>query len=149
MTCTLGELGVRFGCVVQGDPDTLIEGVGTLAGAGPGQIAFLANARYRRFLAGTRAAAVILSADDADDFPGPALLSDDPYLTYARVAPLLAPAAPRPAGISPAAPAALEQPLPGQAVDAPSNLQLDQAPAAAEASRTRTSRALACIGTSW
>ena len=77
--------------------------MGTLAGAGPGQIAFLANARYRRFLTGTRAAAVILTPDDAGDFAGPALLSDDPYLTYARVATLLAPAAPRPAGISPAA----------------------------------------------
>ncbi|MGD8976187.1 MAG: UDP-3-O-(3-hydroxymyristoyl)glucosamine N-acyltransferase [Gammaproteobacteria bacterium] len=103
MTHTLGELGVRFGCIVQGDPDTVIDGVGTLAGAEPGQIAFLANARYRRFLDETRASAVILSPEDADGFAAPALLSDDPYLTYARVAALLAPETQQPSGISPAA----------------------------------------------
>ena len=103
MTCTLGELGLRFGCVVQGDPGLVIDGVGTLAGAQPGQITFLANPRYRRLLADTRAAAVIMPPDDAEDFPAPALVSEHPYLIYARVASLLAPAMTQAGGISPAA----------------------------------------------
>jgi UDP-3-O-[3-hydroxymyristoyl] glucosamine N-acyltransferase len=100
---TLGELGVRFGCVVQGDPDTRIVGVGTLQDAGPEQIAFLANPRYRKFLAGTRAGAVILNPEVADDYPGAALLAENPYLIYARVAALLYPSPRHAPGISPAA----------------------------------------------
>ena len=103
MTCTLGDLGLRFGCVVQGDPGVVIDGVGTLARAQRGQITFLANPRYRRLLADTRAAAVIMTPDDAEDFPAPALLTDNPYLIYARVAALLAPAIAQPGGVSPAA----------------------------------------------
>ncbi|MGB5623755.1 MAG: UDP-3-O-(3-hydroxymyristoyl)glucosamine N-acyltransferase [Gammaproteobacteria bacterium] len=103
MTCTLGELGLRFSCVVQGDPGLVIDGVGTLSGAQPGQITFLANPRYRRLLADTRAAAVIMTPDDAENFSAPALLTEHPYLTYARVASLLAPAVTQAGGISPAA----------------------------------------------
>jgi len=103
VACTLGEIAVRFGCAVQGDPDVMLEGVGTLAAANPGEIAFLANARYRRLLQDTRASAVILSPDDAEDYSGNALLSDNPYLTYARVAALLVPETPASTGISPAA----------------------------------------------
>ena len=69
---TLGELADRFGLQVAGDPATCIEGIGTLAGAGPGQLAFLANPAYRRQLAATRAAAVVLRAEDADGCPAPA-----------------------------------------------------------------------------
>ena len=50
---TLAELAARFGLEVRGDAGTLIHGVGTLAGAGPGQLSFLANPRYRRELAGS------------------------------------------------------------------------------------------------
>jgi len=103
MACTLGEIAVRFGCAVQGDPEVRLEGVGTLAAANPGEITFLANARYRRLLKDTRASAVILSPGDAEGFSGNALLSENPYLTYARVAALLVPEAPAPTGISPMA----------------------------------------------
>jgi len=100
---TLGDLGVRFGCVVQGDPDTQIVGVGTLQQAGPDQIAFLANPLYRKYLAATRAGAVILKPAAADDYQGAALLAENPYLTYARVAALLCPPPSHTPGISAAA----------------------------------------------
>ncbi len=103
MTCTLGEIAVHLGCALQGDPDIVIDGVGTLSGATPGQITFLANPRYRRLVADTRASAVILSPDDARDHSGSALISENPYLTYARVAALLSPQSAAAAGVSAAA----------------------------------------------
>ena len=55
MSLSLGELAVRFGCELRGDPDTRIERVATLANADGASIAFLANPRYRPQLAATRA----------------------------------------------------------------------------------------------
>lgn len=103
MSVSLGELAGRFGCELRGDPDTRISGVATLANAGPGQLSFLANPGYRKFLGDTRAGAVVLSAKDADRCPVPALVSDNPYLLYARVAAVLNPPQPFEAGISPQA----------------------------------------------
>jgi len=63
---SLGELAVRFGLVLRGDPDLRVSHVATLAGGSAGALAFLANARYRRQLEATRATAVVLAAEDAD-----------------------------------------------------------------------------------
>ena len=87
-THTLGDLADRFGLTVAGDPAAAIEGVGTLAGAGPAQLAFLANPAYRKQLAATRAGAVVLRADDAPSCPVPALIAIDPYAAFARIAAL-------------------------------------------------------------
>jgi len=86
---TLTELADRCGGLLRGNGDTLIRSVATIQHAGPGAITFLSNNRYRRYLAETRAAAVILAPADADICPVPALVSDNPYLLYARVATLL------------------------------------------------------------
>jgi UDP-3-O-[3-hydroxymyristoyl] glucosamine N-acyltransferase len=91
MTVRLGELAVRFGCRLRGDPDSGVDSVATLESAQAGSVAFLANARYRRFLATTRATVVILEARHADECPAAALLADNPYAVYARVATLLHP----------------------------------------------------------
>jgi UDP-3-O-[3-hydroxymyristoyl] glucosamine N-acyltransferase len=91
MTVRLGELAVRFGCELRGDPDVLIERVATLHEAAPGSIAFLANPRYRRFLGATRASCVVLAEEAAADCPVAALVSRNPYATYARIAQLLYP----------------------------------------------------------
>ncbi|MFN7553172.1 MAG: UDP-3-O-(3-hydroxymyristoyl)glucosamine N-acyltransferase [Pseudomonadota bacterium] len=85
---TLGDLAARFGLGLRGDPAARIDGVGTLAGAGPSQLAFFANRAYRAQLPGTRAAAVVLREDDAGTAPGATLISRDPYLDFARIAAL-------------------------------------------------------------
>ncbi|HET7569340.1 MAG TPA: UDP-3-O-(3-hydroxymyristoyl)glucosamine N-acyltransferase [Gammaproteobacteria bacterium] len=100
---TLGEIAAICGGEVRGDADTPVSAVATLQNAGPDAISFLANSRYRKFLAGTRAAAVILAAGDADACPVAALVTPDPYVAYARAAQLLAPAAPIEPGVHPAA----------------------------------------------
>ncbi|ALP53118.1 UDP-3-O-(3-hydroxymyristoyl)glucosamine N-acyltransferase [Candidatus Tenderia electrophaga] len=100
---TLAEIAARLACELHGDGACLIRGVATLQNATPGQIAFLANRRYRRHLATTRASAVILAADDLDACPVSALVSENPYLVYARVTALLNPPAPVPNGCHPSA----------------------------------------------
>ncbi len=65
MTVTLGELAVRFGCELRGDPSITVDSVGALSQAGPSALSFLANPKYVAQLAGTRAGAVILDAGSA------------------------------------------------------------------------------------
>jgi len=89
---SLGELAVRFGLELRGDPDLRVSRVATLQHAGPGGISFLSNARYRRQLAATRATAVVVAAADADACPVAVLVDTNPYLAYARIATLLHPA---------------------------------------------------------
>jgi len=103
MALSLGELAVRFGCELRGDPHTRIDHVATLASADDRALAFLANPRYRGQLAATRAAAVVLSSQAAGECPTAMLLSDNPYASYARMAALLHPPPPLASGIHPTA----------------------------------------------
>ncbi len=100
---SLGELAVRFGVSLRGDPDRRVHRVATLAQAEEGALSFLANSRYRRHLPRTRATAVLLAPADAADCPTSALVTDNPYLVYARVAELLYPETPISAGVHPSA----------------------------------------------
>jgi len=103
MPVSLGELATRFGCELKGNPDTVVNRVATLGNAGDGCISFFANASYRDILRQTAAAAVILKSADAADCPVAVLLSDEPYLTYARIAATLHPPEPLAAGVHPSA----------------------------------------------
>lgn len=103
MVRSLGELAAKFGCELVGDPDVPVTSVATLTTAGAGQISFFANRAYRRQLRETQAAAVILNSKDTDDCPVSSLLTDDPYLVYARIANELHPQPPLTAGIHPSA----------------------------------------------
>jgi UDP-3-O-[3-hydroxymyristoyl] glucosamine N-acyltransferase len=94
MTQTLGKLAEETGAALQNaDPDCEITGVATLQNAVEGEISFLANASYRKYLNGTRASAVILSPEDAAAYPAAAIVSSNPYSCYARIAALISPPA--------------------------------------------------------
>jgi UDP-3-O-[3-hydroxymyristoyl] glucosamine N-acyltransferase len=95
---TLGELAVRFGLTLQGNPQARVSKVATLESADQDSISFLANPKYRRFLRDTRAGAVVLDAKAAEQCAVPALIAKNPYAAYARIAALLHPAATVPAG---------------------------------------------------
>jgi UDP-3-O-[3-hydroxymyristoyl] glucosamine N-acyltransferase len=69
--------------------DCVIASVATLVSAKKGQIAFLANSKYRQQLATTQASAVIITEDCLADCTSHALVMANPYLGYARVAQLL------------------------------------------------------------
>lgn len=89
---TLAELSTVSGAELLGDPQRLIDKVATLADADEASVSFLANPRYKNQLCGTRAGAVVLSRDDADDCPVDCLISDNPYLAHAKILALLNPA---------------------------------------------------------
>jgi UDP-3-O-[3-hydroxymyristoyl] glucosamine N-acyltransferase len=97
----LRELAGRLGCELLGDGEAEATGVAGIEEAGPGDVTFVANPRYARHLAATRAAAVILAP--GQDAPVPRLVSTQPYLAFARAVALLRPPA-RPApGVHPSA----------------------------------------------
>ncbi len=103
MGISLGQLAVRHGCELRGDPDLIVDHVGTLDGADSRALTFLANPAYRRKLAATRAGAVILAAADADGCPVAALVAANPYVVFAQVAAALHPPAPLEPGVHPRA----------------------------------------------
>jgi len=104
MTVTLGELAAELGGELRnGDPACRIDSVATLQHAGEGDISFLANKGYRKYLLKTRASAVILEPAEADACPTAAIVMANPYAGYARAAALLVPARPRRQGIHPQA----------------------------------------------
>jgi UDP-3-O-[3-hydroxymyristoyl] glucosamine N-acyltransferase len=103
VTWTLGALAERFGLALTGAAETPIRGVQTLAAAGADQLSFLANPRYRRELAGTAAAAVVLHPDEAAHCPTAALLSRNPYAAFAHIAALFEPVTAVSPGIHPSA----------------------------------------------
>lgn len=100
---TLADIAAQLGGDVLGDGQTPISQVATLASAGQGDIAFLANRKYRSQLQTTGAAAVILAPDAAEGFTGPRIVTSNPYAYYARVATLLNPAAVIADGVHPTA----------------------------------------------
>lgn len=99
---SLSEIADRFQLTLKGD-DAGIDGVGTLREASPTEISFLSNPAYRRDLAATRAAAVILKPADAEACPTRCLITGEPYLAFARIAALFQPQRAGPAGIHPSA----------------------------------------------
>ncbi|MCL1940186.1 MAG: UDP-3-O-(3-hydroxymyristoyl)glucosamine N-acyltransferase [Desulfovibrionaceae bacterium] len=84
MTMLLSELAARLGLVLQGQ-DREFSGLNTLEAASPDEVSFLANPKYRTYLAETRACAVILAPQFAPEV-STALISDNPYRDFARAA---------------------------------------------------------------
>jgi UDP-3-O-[3-hydroxymyristoyl] glucosamine N-acyltransferase len=86
MATTLGEIAVRYGLELTGDPALAVAGVAPLASATPGTLSFCTGSKYRRQLAATRATAVVLPRELAGECPVAALISPRPYAAYARIA---------------------------------------------------------------
>jgi UDP-3-O-[3-hydroxymyristoyl] glucosamine N-acyltransferase len=98
----LAEIAERIGCDLRGDGDIEVRGVAPIESAGPDTLTFLANPRYRRHLRATRAAAVILAADDAE-VAIPSLRARDPYLAFAKALELFYVPPALPEGVHPTA----------------------------------------------
>jgi UDP-3-O-[3-hydroxymyristoyl] glucosamine N-acyltransferase len=87
---TLGELARQLECPVEGDERIDITGVAKIETAGPGDLTFLAQAKFTRALATTKASAVITSPG-IDGAPCAVIRSANPYLTFGRAVQLLTP----------------------------------------------------------
>jgi UDP-3-O-[3-hydroxymyristoyl] glucosamine N-acyltransferase len=88
---TLRDIVARLGGEAVGEPAGPLTGVATLESAGPTQITFLANPRYRSQLATSRAGAVILGPRDREATSAPRIVADNPYAYYARTVALFHP----------------------------------------------------------
>jgi UDP-3-O-[3-hydroxymyristoyl] glucosamine N-acyltransferase len=88
---TLAELARRVGGEVQGDGALRLEGVAPLEDAGPAEISFFANKKYRQAFEASRAGAVVVERD-ADVPPGRNLLrATSAYLAFAKISTLFHP----------------------------------------------------------
>jgi len=100
---TLGELAEQLGLTFAGDARRELYGIGALANAGPDQLTFITGNKYLGQLLDSVAGAVIVPAELSDSCPVDYLVSDSPYLSYARASQLFD-SEPRPdPGIHPSA----------------------------------------------
>ncbi len=88
---TLAEIVARLGGEVLGDAHTRVFRLAPLESAASGDIAFTVGGKYSTQLADSGASAVILSPADRDLTSLPRIVTDNPYLYYARLAQLMHP----------------------------------------------------------
>lgn len=106
---TAQELADRLGLDFASGPNSeqtgsaSIQSAATLSAARQDQLSFLANIHYRDQLTATNAGAVILSEDMLKACPTAAIISKNPYASWARALELLHPAPAIQPGIAPSA----------------------------------------------
>lgn len=103
MGLTLAEIAEKIGAELHGDGRVSVRALGTLKAAGPDQLTFLANPKFRSYLEQSGAAAVICKPDEVSFSPVPALAVADPYEAFALISRFFDPAPVAPAGVHPAA----------------------------------------------
>ncbi|MGJ5815906.1 UDP-3-O-(3-hydroxymyristoyl)glucosamine N-acyltransferase [Paludibaculum fermentans] len=98
----LQELAEQLGCDLRGDGGVEISGVAGMEYASASQITFLANPKYAHKVKNTQAAAIIAAAS-VPELPIPVVVSENPYLDFARALALFYQPPKPAAGIHPAA----------------------------------------------
>ncbi len=79
----VSEIARVIGARVDGDADVEIGGIGKIEDAKAGEITFLANPKYEKYVADTRASAVIVSEDFKTERTDIVLLrAKDPYIAF-------------------------------------------------------------------
>jgi UDP-3-O-[3-hydroxymyristoyl] glucosamine N-acyltransferase len=79
----LREIADRLGCRLEGDGELEISGVAGMEHAATGHLTFLANPKYAPKVKHTKATAILVS-EATKDLPIACLVSDNPYLDFAR-----------------------------------------------------------------
>ncbi|MGB3725536.1 MAG: UDP-3-O-(3-hydroxymyristoyl)glucosamine N-acyltransferase [Glaciecola sp.] len=100
---TLAQVAAHIGGEVQGDAAIEVSQMANLLTATSDQLSFLSNSKYAKDLAHTNAGGVILSASDAGNFSGNAIIVANPYLGFAKAAQLLDSTPVQASGIAPTA----------------------------------------------
>lgn len=98
---TTGALASMIGAVIDGDSDIILSGFAKIEEASVGQLTFIANPKYSRFLESTEASAVLVS--NGFDHPNPKKVTllrvEDPYATLASLLRLIQSSLPKKKGI--------------------------------------------------
>jgi UDP-3-O-[3-hydroxymyristoyl] glucosamine N-acyltransferase len=79
----LGELAIRLGAELRGDPNLEITGVKGIEEAGPSEITFVANPRYTALARTTRAAAIIVEPE-FQEIAAATIRIKNPYHAFSR-----------------------------------------------------------------
>ena len=106
MELTLGYIAQALGGALHGDAATRITGLAPLESADASQLSFLSNPKYQPQLQASRAACVIVAPamQDVAVARGACIVTDNPYLYFARLTQLVRSQQPRaPIGIHPSA----------------------------------------------
>ncbi len=77
----LDQIATMLNGELVGDPDLEINGLAKIEEAGPGELSFLSNPKYKKYLISTKASAVLVSRD-ITDVPISHIKVDDPYLGF-------------------------------------------------------------------
>ncbi|MER2493011.1 UDP-3-O-(3-hydroxymyristoyl)glucosamine N-acyltransferase [Catenovulum sediminis] len=86
---TIAELAEQVSAELIGNKNEVISSTASIDDAQPNQVTFFNDKNYAAGLAKCQAGLVILKAEDQALFAGNKLISDNPYLTYAKVAQIL------------------------------------------------------------
>lgn len=100
---TVQGLAERLGLEYSGDSSVTLARAASLESAGPDALSFFVPGTAAERLEATRAGAVIVCADDVAGAPCASIVSDEPYLHFARAAQLLHPLPAIEPGIAPGA----------------------------------------------
>jgi UDP-3-O-[3-hydroxymyristoyl] glucosamine N-acyltransferase len=79
----LKEIADRLGCELKGEPEIEITGVAGIEQAGKEELTFVSNPKYVEKIRDCKAGAIILGPD-GPDAPMAALISENPYLSFAE-----------------------------------------------------------------
>ncbi len=102
MELSLSEIADLVGGKIVGDPTCRIHGMVAIDDAKAGEITFLANPKYGKKVATTRASAILVK-DEIGGVRPHLILVDDPYYAFAQLLSVFHPKYPAPSGVSPLA----------------------------------------------
>jgi UDP-3-O-[3-hydroxymyristoyl] glucosamine N-acyltransferase len=88
MEWKVGDIALRIGAALEGDPERAVTGVAAIQDAGPGDLTFCVKGRPVALVAGSSAAAVIVPLDHSGTSSAALLKSSDPYRAFLSVMPL-------------------------------------------------------------
>jgi UDP-3-O-[3-hydroxymyristoyl] glucosamine N-acyltransferase len=88
---TSGDLIKQLGGELIGDPNIIINSVASLESANVNSLSFFNNSKYFDLLKKTKAALVILDKESSALYTGACIVTDNPYLYFAKVSRLLNP----------------------------------------------------------
>ena len=95
---TLAEIADSLGGRIHGDPSVSVNKLATLASATSGDLSFFSNLKYLSELKATKASAVLIDETALEACPTHAIVLENPYLAFARVATLFD-TSPKPTGV--------------------------------------------------
>ncbi|MDZ7724295.1 MAG: UDP-3-O-(3-hydroxymyristoyl)glucosamine N-acyltransferase [candidate division KSB1 bacterium] len=85
MHLKISDIAEWTGAQIDGDPDLEIKGLAKIEEAEPGQLSFIANPKYAKYISSTRASAVIVDPD-FNDAPVTLLRVKNPYFAFLTLA---------------------------------------------------------------